>query len=111
MNDASKLKINNSNYDIEDAVARNKIDNAALSTHCTCNTAADVAKKVVVIANTNWQLKIGTIIGVKFTYSNSASNVTLNVNNTGDIGIYYGNAVYTGNATNVCGLAGRTIYL
>lgn len=76
----------------------------------TCSTASATSAKVVTIADTNWKLKVGTIIGVKFTNSNSASNVTLNVNNTGAKNIWYNNANYTGNSVNVCGSANRIIY-
>ena len=66
----------------------------------TCDTAASTAAKVVTISG-DWQLKTGTIIGIKSTYSNSAENVTLNVNNTGDKSIYYQNGVYTGKSSYV----------
>lgn len=46
---------------------------------------------------------------VKFTTSNSASNVTLNVNSTGAYPIWYSNAEYTGSGTAYTGYANRTI--
>lgn len=76
----------------------------------TCSTASATSAKVVTIADTNWQLKVGTIIGVKFTNTNSASNVTLNVNNTGAKSIYYSDIVYTGNNENIVGYSGKIIY-
>ena len=76
----------------------------------TCSTNGGTSAKVVTIADTNWQLKVGTIIGVKFTNTNSASNVTLNVNNTGAKSIYYSNIVYTGNNENIVGYSGKIIY-
>lgn len=76
----------------------------------TCSTASATSAKVVTIADTSWKLKVGTIIGVKFTNSNSASNVTLNVNNTGAKSIWYNNAKYTGNGVNICGSANIIIY-
>ena len=76
----------------------------------TCSTASATSAKVVTIADTNWKLKVGTIIGVKFTNTNSASNVTLNVNNTGAKSIYYSNIVYTGNNENIVGYSGKIIY-
>lgn len=75
-----------------------------------CSTDGGTSAKVVTIADTNWQLKVGTIIGVKFTNTNSASNVTLNVNNTGAKSIYYSNIVYTGNNENIVGYSGKIIY-
>lgn len=76
----------------------------------TCSTDGGTSAKVVTISDTNWQLKVGTIIGVKFTNTNSASNVTLNVNNTGAKSIYYSNTVYTGNDENIVGYSGKIIY-
>ena len=77
----------------------------------TCATAAGTAAKEVTITDTTgWELKAGTIIGVKFSNSNSASNVTLNVNSTGAKSIWYNNAVYTGNSNAICGYASRVNY-
>ena len=50
----------------------------------TCSTAAATAAKVVaIVGNDDWKLTVGSIIAVKFDNSNSASGVTINVNNTG----------------------------
>ena len=48
----------------------------------TCSTAAATAAKVVTMADFD-SLETGVTIHVKFTYSNTASNATLNVNSTG----------------------------
>ncbi len=48
-----------------------------------CETAADVAEKVVDM--TGFTLVTGATVFIKFQYNNSASNPTLNVNGTGDI--------------------------
>lgn len=48
----------------------------------TCATAAGTAAKVVTCANFD-KLITGVTIYVKFTYSNSVANPTLNVNSTG----------------------------
>jgi hypothetical protein len=48
----------------------------------TCNTAADTVEKTVTLADFDTLLE-GVTIHVKFTYSNTASNPTLNVNSTG----------------------------
>ena len=48
----------------------------------TCSTAANVAAKVVTCADFN-ELITGVTIHVKFSYPNTATNPTLNVNNTG----------------------------
>lgn len=77
----------------------------------TCDTAAGTAAKVVTLADTaGWELKAGTIVGVKFTNTNSASNVTLNVNGSGAKSIQYADAVYTGSSATCCGYANRVIY-
>lgn len=48
----------------------------------TCGTAASTAAKVVTCSDFD-SLETGVTIHVKFTYSNTASNATLNVNSTG----------------------------
>lgn len=53
----------------------------------TCSTPADVAAKIAVLDNFD-VLMNGVMIQVKFVYSNTASNPTLNVNNTGAKPIY-----------------------
>lgn len=81
-----------------------------ISAYATCDTSASTSAKVVTIADTNWQLKVGCIIGVKFSVNNSASNVTLNVNNTGAKQIYYGSSVYTSSGLVQCGWANGIVY-
>lgn len=83
-------------------------------TYCTCSTAAATAAKVVTLdsGDSNWVLRKGAIIGVKFTNSNTASSVTLNVNSSGAKSIYYNNAAYTGSSNSICGYASRyTFYM
>lgn len=75
----------------------------------TCSTTASTKSKVVSVSN-SFELKSGTIIGVKFTYTNTASNVTLNVNNTGAKQIWYNNSVYSSNSSDICGYASRINY-
>lgn len=77
---------------------------------CTCNDSSTSADKTVVINSSGkWELKVGSIIVVKFAYSNSASNVTLNVNGSGPIKIYYGASTYNGNSPDICGSSYRHI--
>ena len=77
----------------------------------TCDTAAAIAAKVVTLSNTTgWELVAGTIIGVKFTNSNSAQNVTLAVNGDTAKSIFYNNAIYTGTSADICGNTGRLTY-
>ena len=51
--------------------------------YCTCSTAAGTSTKVVSSANTNFELKTGAIINIKFANGNTASSVQLNVDGTG----------------------------
>ena len=77
----------------------------------TCDTAAATAAKVVTLSDTSgWELKAGTIVGIKFTNTNTASNVTLNVNSSGAKSIWYNDAAYTGNSNAICGYASRVTY-
>lgn len=67
-------------------IADNKADKSELNMYSafgTCDTEATTAEKVVVIDDPNWKLQIGNMITVRFSIANTASNVTLNVNNTG----------------------------
>lgn len=66
-------------------IADNKVDKSEIYKHTafgTCDTAKATAEKVIVIDDPNWKLEVGNIIVVEFSATNSASNVTLNVNNT-----------------------------
>ena len=65
----------------------------------TCPTAANVVEKVVTISNNpDWQLKPGAIIAVKFNYTNTAKNPTINVNGTGAKRVWFNIAlISTGN--------------
>lgn len=87
----------------------------------TCDTAGDVKDKVATLVNaTNWSLEVGTIVGIRFTYTNtyipsSGNNVTLNVNNTGAKNIRYSDGIVTSSTTDAknptaFGEAGQTIY-
>lgn len=52
----------------------------------TCSTAAATAAKVATLTNSgadNFDLSTGVTIHIKFTYSNTATSPTLNVNGTG----------------------------
>lgn len=56
----------------------------------TCSTAAATAEKVITISgNEVWTLKPGRRITVKFSYTNTASNPTFNVNGTGAQPVWY----------------------
>lgn len=49
----------------------------------TCSNSADTVAKTVSLSNSNFVLATGVKISVKFSYANSASSPTLNVNGTG----------------------------
>jgi hypothetical protein len=79
----------------------------------TCSTAAaTVAKEATVETfplDTNNKPLVGTVVGIKFTNTNSATAPTLNVNSTGAASIWYNNAAYEGKGA-YGGSASRYIY-
>ena len=93
-----------------------KIDGMAMVTFGVCETAADNREKVVEVSNANWQLKVGSVIGVKYTHTNTysattAAPITLDVNGTGAKNIWYNNAANpTGTNTSVFGYANRYVF-
>ena len=77
----------------------------------TCTTAAATAAKVVTLGSTaGWELVAGTIVGVKFSYTNTASNPTLNVNSSGAKSIIYNTYTITTSNLNKAGYASRIEY-
>ena len=81
----------------------------------TCASAAAEQNKVVTVSDSNWQLKAGSIVGVRFSNTNTYSATaeapcTLNVNGSGAKAIYYNIAVFTGVSTGVLGYQNRTIF-
>lgn len=78
--------------------------------YAICDTAAATAAKVAAISgNDSWTLQVGSIVMVYFSISNSAKNVTLNVNDSGAYPIWYNNAEYTSTGTAYTGYAKRVI--
>lgn len=79
----------------------------------TCPTAAATAAKVVTtetFPTVNGVPVTGTVIAVKFTYTNSATAPTLNVNGLGAASIYYNTAVVTSTSATYGGTASRYTY-
>lgn len=84
----------------------------------TCSTAAATKDKVATISDaTNFSLRKGVIVGIKFSNTNTfsasadAGYVTLNVNSTGAKNIWWNNTgTPTGTNTKAFGYANRTIY-
>lgn len=77
----------------------------------TCSTAAATATKEVTLSSAvGWNLVAGVVIGVKFSNSNTASSVKLDVNGSGAKSIYFGNAVYAGTSVQITGWKDYIIY-
>lgn len=79
MSAADKVKLNNTN--VAYGICKSK--------------GSDDVKVVTLVDNTNWQLSLGAIIGVTFSGgSNTSKELYLNVNNTEDYPIAYGQTVF-----------------
>lgn len=79
--------------DIGFTASTTDIDNAAKGNYNvgTCSTAAATAAKTVTTLNTDFVLKVGVEVYIKFTSGSTAANPTLNVNSTGALPIVYSN--------------------
>lgn len=114
MSDISKVKLpDNSEYDIKDTVARAK----GSIYYGTCTTAAGTKDKVATVSSDqNFVLQVGSMVAIKFSNTNSYnaapfSKITLNVNNTGALNIWYGPSdANTGTNTTAYGLANYINY-
>ena len=74
----------------------------------TCSTAAaTAAKEITVKDNNKWSLTAGSVIVIKFSYTNSASNPTFNVNGTGARSVWYNTALITTGSLGMAGTANR----
>lgn len=80
-------------------------------TYCTCTSAANATTKTVTVdsGDSNWALRKGTVIAVRFTKTNTASNVKFNVGGSGAKSVYYNTGVNTGSSNSIFGYANRTI--
>ena len=72
-----------------------KINQSISNGYATCSTAAGTRAKVATSVRSDFPKATGTNATVKFTYGNTASNPTLNINNTGASPIYLGNSPIT----------------
>lgn len=82
----------------------------AASALAICDTAAASSAKVATVSgNQAFTLIEGTTIQVKFEYSNTATNPTLNINGTGAKPIYRYGAIAVGNQTTSSWMAGSII--
>lgn len=70
-----------------DSLNFNSTDYVFTLPYGTCSTAAATAAKVVTLDN--FSLETGASVRIKFTYANSVSSPTLNINGTGAKSIYW----------------------
>lgn len=105
---------NQSDTDLGLNVTSSKVTTAlgytpAVSGYGACSTAAATRRKAVTVSP-DFKLQAGAIVGIKYTYTNTASSPTLNVNSKGAKNIYYNNAQVTTSNLTIGGYAGRMIY-
>lgn len=96
--DSNKVARTSASFDgsttIQALTKKGTFETFPLAAYGTCDTAADVAAKVVTLASdSKFTLVPGSMVAVLATYTNTASNPTLNVNGTGAKPIVYGTAV------------------
>ena len=78
-------------------IKQDGVTGATVNRYGACNTAAATAAKTMSIKNGQFDLTAGARVSVKFTYANTASTPTLNVNSTGAKNIYSnGSQITTG---------------
>ena len=95
----------------DERILGNSYNNSPKVAYGTCVTAAATAAKVVEVADPAWNLQVGDIIGIRYSNSNSASSVTLNVNGSGAKSIAYNTSYpYTGSYQLVTGYANNIHY-
>ena len=76
--------------------------------YAECDTSASTPAKVITVPATEYfVLQVGDIVNVKFTYTNTAINPTLNINNTGNKPIVYDTSAITSSNLWAGGEAGR----
>ena len=63
--------------------------------YATSGTGASTQAKTATVQNGSFTLEAGTSISIKFTYANTVSSPTLNVNNTGAKSIFFRGAAIT----------------
>ena len=89
---------------------KSKMDNTNVAWGTCSTAAATAAKEITITGNTNWVLKAGSIIGVKFTNTNTAQNPTFNVNGTGAKSVWYNTSAITTGSLSYAGVANRPMY-
>lgn len=84
-------------------------DNMQHTAYGECTTASATAIKTVTISDRYWDMRIGSIITVKFANTNTAANPSLNVNNLGAKPIIYNTSAITTSNLVYAGSANRYI--
>ena len=85
---------------------KSKLDKIGGVYYGTCSTAAATAAKVISV-DSMFELKSGATIVIKFSYTNSASNPTFNVNSKGAKSVWYNTAAITTSSLGYAGTASR----
>lgn len=76
-----------------------------------CSTAAATARKVVTTYTpADWKLQVGSVIGIKFTKTNTGQNPTLQIGSNAAKSIVYNTGVISTSNLSYAGYANRTLY-
>lgn len=89
----NKVNATASSAGLMSAADKKKLDNTNVA-YGTCSTAASTTQKDIVITSQgNWSLQTGSIIVVKFTYTNTAQNPVFKVGNAAAKSVWYNTAL------------------
>ena len=88
---------------------KNSLDGGAPVIYCTCSTEGATAIKELTPVNSAYKLKVGSIVAVKFSVSNTVANVQLKLGNVTAF-IWYNGGKFTNNWTPITGLANHIEY-
>ena len=104
---SEKYYWNKNIYDI-----RTNLEKLPHSWYVTCETPAATTNKVISDgeSHTSDEIVAGLMVGVKFTYTNTANNVTFSMCGKNNKSIKFNGAVYTGNDPKITGWADHVIY-
>lgn len=70
----------------------------------TCSTAANVAEKIITLHSdfADWKLEVGAEFVVRFDTTNSATDITLNINGTGAKRVWYNQSMVSAVQVMIC---------
>lgn len=88
-------ELNDRNSKIAKALKMDGVTGSEVNRRAVCTTEANVAAKTASITSGTFTLAAGARVTLSFTNANTASNPTLNVNNTGAKAIYFKGAQIT----------------